>query len=64
MPPSAAPSAAGSEKNSRTRAFTISPPRVSKVSRVISSFRFSSSLPSLTRWSRNALTFRAYIWLA
>ena len=30
-PPSAAPASAGSEKNSRTRAFTISPPRVSSV---------------------------------
>ena len=58
------PAGGGSAKNSRTRALTTSPPRVSRVSRMISSFRSSASLPSLTRWSRNAVTFRAYIWLA
>src|SRR5437870_209431 len=55
---------AGSEKNSRTRALKTSPSWVSSVSRTISSSRFSCSLPSLTRCSRNALRFRAYIWLA
>src|SRR5215831_874699 len=52
---------AGSEKNSRTRALTTSPSRVSSVSRTISSSRFSCSLPSLTRCNRNAVKFRAYI---
>jgi len=51
----------GSEKNSRTRALTTSPPRVNIVSRTISSSIFSCSLPSFTRCSRKALTFRAYI---
>src|SRR5260370_18222954 len=54
----------GSEKNSLTRALTTSPPRVSIVSRTISSASLSWSFPSLTRVSRMSLTFRAYIWLA
>ena len=55
---------AGSLKNSRTRAFTTSPPLVIKVSRTISSCRFSCSLPSFTMYSRNVVRLRAYIWLA
>src|SRR5260370_13072406 len=55
---------AGSEKNSRTRALTTSPPRVNIVSRTISSSMLSCSFPSFTRWSRKTLTFRAYIWRA
>src|SRR5579872_336706 len=38
----------GSLKNSRTRAFTISPPLVISVSRTISSCRFICRLPSFT----------------
>src|SRR5437867_3111039 len=59
-----APGKAGNEKNSRTRAFTTSPPLVSSVSCTISSSRFSCSLPSLTKCKRKAVKFRAYIWLA
>src|SRR5229473_4674257 len=55
---------AGSEKNSRTRALTTSPPRVSIVSRMISSSMFIWSFPSFTRFRRKAVTLRAYIWLA
>src|ERR1019366_7821225 len=55
---------AGSLKNSRTLAFTISPPRVTIVSRMISSCRLSCSLPSFTMYARNVVTLRAYIWLA
>src|SRR5258708_29232253 len=54
---------AGSPKNSLTRALTTSPPRVSIVSRMISSSKFSCSLPSLARRRRKAVTFRAYILL-
>src|SRR5260370_13380381 len=55
---------AGRAKNSLTRSLTTSPPRVNIVSRTISSFMFNCSFPSFTRCSTNALTFRAYIWLA
>src|SRR5579884_3497513 len=55
---------AGSEKNSRTRAWTTCPPCVIIVSRVISSSRASSGFPPLNRCVRNVLIFRAYIWLA
>src|SRR5690242_9504515 len=55
---------AGSLKNSRTRAFTISPPAVINVSRTISSCGFSCSLPSFTRYVRYVVKLRAYIWLA
>src|SRR5262249_39586393 len=51
-------------KNSFTRGFATSPPRVSRVSRMISSSRLSCSFPSLVRCSKNALRFREYIWLA
>src|SRR6516164_1148789 len=57
-------SSAGSEKNSRTRAFTTSPSFVSMVSRMMSSCRFICSLPSFVRCCRNALMFRANNWLA
>src|SRR5271166_1302269 len=43
---------AGSLKNSRTRAFTISPPWVISVSRTISSCKFSCNLPSFTMYVR------------
>ena len=55
---------AGSAKNSLTREFTISPSRVSSVSRTISSARLHSSFPPLTKCNKNAEIFRAYIWLA
>src|SRR6266851_1587276 len=55
---------AGSEKNSLTRGLTTSPPRVSIVSRTISSSKSSCSFPSFTRCRRKAVMFRAYIWLA
>ena len=45
--PSACRRVAGSAKNSRTRAFTTSPSRVSSVSRMISSFRSMSQLAVL-----------------
>src|SRR5580704_6374349 len=63
-PPAGVVCNAGSAKNSRTRVFTISPLCVSNVSRMISSFRLSCSVPSLASSCRNALTLRAYIWLA
>src|SRR5439155_7435623 len=48
----------------RIRGCTTSPPRAARVSRVISSSRSSSILPSATRWSRKDEMFLAYIWLA
>src|SRR6266849_1113557 len=63
-PPAGAACSAGIEKNSLTRAFTISPSRVTSVSRVISSCRFNCSLPSFTRCSRKDVMFLANIWLA
>jgi len=55
---------AGIFKNSRTRAFTISPPLVIMVSRIISSCKFNCSFPSFTMYVRNVVRLRAYIWLA
>jgi len=52
---------AGILKNSRTRAFTTSPAFVIMVSRMISSCRFSCSLPSFTMYSRKVVMLRAYI---
>src|SRR5882757_3260851 len=63
-PPAGAPCSAGIEKNSLTRAFTISPSRVTSVSRMISSCRFTCSFPSFTRCSRKDVMLRANIWLA
>ena len=62
--PSGMPRSAGSAKNSRTRALTTSPPWVSSVSRMISSFRFSSSLAVLHEVEQERGDVRAYIWLA
>src|SRR5579883_1235235 len=58
------PASAGKAKNSRTRSFTISPSRVSSVSRMISSPESRRALPSFSKCSRNDVTLRAYIWLA
>src|SRR6266853_2676994 len=58
------PTIGGSEKNSRTRALTTSPPNVTRVLWMISSSRLSWSFPSLTMYARNAVIFFAYIWLA
>src|SRR5207237_802858 len=55
---------AGSAYISRNLGFATSPPCVTNVSRMISSFIFSCSLPSFTSSSRNVATFFAYIWLA
>src|ERR1700722_10319724 len=54
----------GSEKNSRTRGLTTSPPCVSRVLLMMSSSKLSWNFPSFTSRLRKAAMLRAYIWLA
>src|SRR5450432_1784011 len=56
-------SRAASPYSPRNLSFTISPPLVIKVSRIISSCRSVRNFPSFTRCSRKVVTFFAYIWL-
>src|SRR5262245_29323872 len=55
---------AGNPNASLTLPFTTSPPCATNVSRMMSSLSAERILPSFTRFCRNAVKFRAYIWLA
>src|SRR2546425_13037079 len=54
----------GSPNASRTRGWTMSPPRETRVSRGISSSMSIRGPPSFTRLARKDAMFLPYIWLA
>src|SRR6185503_10242748 len=60
------PAAAVAAPSARVRvaAWTICPSRVTQVPLVMSSDQSKVSFPSFVRWSRNAVMFLEYIWVA